>query len=234
MWQKMALLLLFVLLAFQGAWAYEGGPVSNGGEIKERVKVIGEIPKDPVVQVTKDPQHCGNTLPREKYVISADGGVQWTAVFIEGITKGKPASKEDLPIVNKMCQFHPHVQAGMSGLTVDVKNEDPMLHNTHMRFNNLTVFNSALPRQGMTIKRAINKIGLVDIQCDAHTFMHGFLYLADNPYITVTDAQGRFSIKDVPAGTYKLKFWHEAFGEQEKSVTVTAGGAAEANIEFGK
>ena len=155
-------------------------------------------------------------------------------MFIEGIAKGKTAPKEDLPIVNKMCQFHPHVQVGMSGQTVDVKNEDPMLHNTHMRFKNLTVFNSALPRQGMTIKRAINKTGLVDVQCDAHTFMHGFLYLADNPYITVTDAQGRFSIKDVPAGTYKLKFWHEAFGEQEKSVTVTAGGAAEVNIEFGK
>jgi plastocyanin len=234
MWKKMVLLLSLMFLAFEGVWAYEGGPVSNGGEIKGHVKVAGERPKDPVVQVTKDPQHCGNTLPREKYVISADGGVQWTAVFIEAITKGKTASKEDLPIVNKMCQFHPHVQVGMSGQTVDVKNEDPMLHNTHMRFNNLTVFNSALPRQGMTIKRAINKIGLVDVQCDAHTFMHGFLYLADNPYITVTDAQGRFSIKDVPAGTYKLKFWHEAFGEQEKTVTVTAGGVAEANIEFGK
>ena len=234
MLKRIVLLLLLILVMAEGAWAYEGGPVSNGGEIKGHVKVSGEIPKDPVVEVTKDPQHCGKTLPREKYVIGADGGVQWTAVFIEGIAKGKTASKEDLPIVNKMCQFHPHGQVGMTGQTVDVKNEDPMLHNTHMRFKNLTVFNSALPRQGMTIKRAINKTGLVDVQCDAHTFMHGFLYLADNPYITVTDAQGRFSIKDVPAGTYKLKFWHEAFGEQEKSVTVTAGGAAEVNIEFGK
>jgi hypothetical protein len=234
MWKKMLFLFIPLLLVSASAGGYEGGPVSNGGEIKGRVKVAGEMPKDPVIQVTKDQQHCGNTLPREKYVISADGGVQWTAVFIEGITKGKPAPKEDLPIVNKMCQFHPHVQAGMNGQTVDVKNEDPMLHNTHMRFNNLTVFNSALPRQGMTIKRAIHKVGLVDVQCDAHTFMHGYLYLADNPYITVTDAQGRFNIKDVPAGTYKLKFWHEAFGEQEKTVTVTAGGASEVNIEFGK
>jgi len=232
--KKMLIAAGMIVLFSQTGWAYEGGPVTSGGEIKGRVKVAGEIPKDPTVEVTKDPQHCGKSVPREKYVISADGGVQWAAVFIEGITKGKVAPKEDLPIVNKMCQFHPHVQVGMTGQTVDVKNEDPMLHNTHMRFNNLTVFNSALPRQGMTIKRAINKTGLVDVQCDAHTFMHGFLYLADNPYITVTDAQGRFSIKDVPAGTYKLKFWHEAFGGQEKSVTITAGGAAEVNIEFGK
>jgi hypothetical protein len=133
-----------------------------------------------------------------------------------------------------MCAFHPHVQAGVAGQTVAVKNEDPMLHNTHMRLKNLTVLNVALPRQGMVIKRPVHKAGLVDVQCDAHEFMHGYLYLSDNPYITVTDAHGNFAIKDVPAGAYKVKIWHEAFGEQEKSVTVVAGSAVDVNVEFGK
>jgi hypothetical protein len=232
--KKIAFLLVVLAVTAGNSWGYEGGPVSNGGEIKGKIKVTGAIPKDEVVQVSKDQQHCGNTLPREKYVIGPDGGVQWTVVFLENISKGKPALKEDLTITNKKCAFHPHVQVGMNGQTVDVKNEDPMLHNTHMRFNSLTVFNAALPRQGMTIKRPIYKTGLVDIRCDAHSFMHGFLYLADNPYITETDAHGNFSLKDVPPGTYELKIWHEAFGEQEKAVTVAPNSVTDVNIEFKK
>lgn len=229
--KSLVLLVTFLFLSLT-AWGYEGGTVSNGGEIKGKIKVTGAIPKDETVTVDKDQQHCGNSLPREKYVISSDGGVQHAVVFIQGINKGKAISKSDVLIDNKKCAFHPHVQVGTLGQSMVVRNDDPMLHNTHMYLNKKTIFNAALPRTGMEIKKPINREGLVEVHCDAHTFMQGWFYIVDHPYITVTDAQGNFAIKDVPPGTYTVKIWHEALGEQEKAVTVAPNGSVEVVAEF--
>jgi plastocyanin len=214
------------------AGAYEAGEVKGGGTISGTVRVAGAAPKDEVIQVTKDKSHCGETLPREKYVIGKDGGVLNAVVALTDIAKGKPVPKDDVSIVNKGCAFHPHVQTAVKGQNMVVVNQDPMLHNTHMYLDKKTIFNAALPRQGMEIRKPIQKTGIVSVQCDEHDWMRGYLYVAEHPYLTATDANGGFSIGDVPPGTYQVKIWHEAFGAQERSVTVTAGGKTVVDVEL--
>jgi plastocyanin len=223
---------VLVLAAAVSAQAYEGGAVKDGGTISGKVKVVGSIPKDEVIIVTKNKEHCGETLPREKYVIGKDGGVANAVVILVDIVKGKEIAKTDVPIVNQKCAFHPHVQTAVQGQNMVVSNQDPMLHNTHMYLDKKTIFNSALPRTGMEIKKPILKAGLVNIQCDEHDWMRGYLYVADQPYLTATDASGAYTIGDVPPGTYKVKIWHEALGEQESSVTVPPSGKVTLDIEF--
>lgn len=232
--KRVLFIVSLLLVPSLSSWGYEGGEVKDGGGVKGKIKITGAIPQDETIKVTKDQQVCGETLPREKYVISSDGGVQNAVVLIEGINKGKPIPKEEVEIDNDKCRFKPHVQAGVTGQTMVVKNGDPMLHNTHMYLDKKTIFNAALPRQGMEIKKPIPKTGIVEIHCDAHQWMLSYLYVADHPYITVTDANGNFSIKDIPPGTYKLKVWHEALGTQEKSITITSKGTLEETIEYKK
>jgi len=214
------------------AGAYTGGAVTNGGMMKGTVRVTGNIPQDETIKVTKDNQHCGDTLPREKYIISASGGVKNAVVLIENISAGKPLPTAPLEIDNVKCAFVPHVQVGVKGQDLIIKNTDPMLHNTHLYLNKRTVYNFALPLTGMEVKRPIKKAGIISVECDAHAWMKGYLYIADHPYITVTDANGAFSLTNVPAGTYKIKIWHEALGEQEQNVTIPEGGAAEVTVEY--
>ncbi len=223
-----AAFLLFALTAS----GYESIEVKNGGSIKGRVKISGAVPKDETVVVTKDMDHCGTKLAREKYVISTDGGVQHAVVFIEGIGKGKAIPKNDVMIDNKKCAFHPHVQVGTLGQSMVVRNDDPMLHNTHMYLNKKTIFNAALPRTGMEIKKPIKREGLVEVHCDAHTFMLGYFYIMDHPYVTTTDANGNFTISDIPPGTYVVKVWHEALGLQEYKVTVAPNEPIVLNVEY--
>lgn len=231
--RKVSLVILLSLaLAAVNAYGYETIEVKGGGSLKGRVKVAGAIPKDEVVVVDKDVDHCGSKLPREKYVLSADGGVQYAVVFIKGITRGKAIPKSDVLIDNKKCSFHPHVQGGTIGQSMVVRNDDPMLHNTHMYLNKRTIFNAALPRTGMEIKKPINRDGIVEIHCDAHTFMLGWLYVLDHPYVTTTDATGNFTISDIPAGTYDVEIWHEALGVQDQKITVSPNGTAELNVEY--
>ncbi len=230
--KRIFLVFLFTLVFALSAWGYETIEVKDGGSIKGRVKVSGTIPKDETVVVTKDTDHCGAKLPREKYVIGPEGGVQHAVVFIEGIGKGKAISKNEVLIDNKKCAFHPHVQVGTIGQTMVVRNDDPMLHNTHMYLNNKTIFNAALPRTGMEIKKPINRGGLVEVHCDAHTFMLGWFYIMDHPYVTTTDANGNFTISDIPPGSYEVEVWHEALGVQEHKITIAPKEVIELNVEY--
>jgi hypothetical protein len=43
---------------------------------------------------------------------------------------------------------------------------------------------------------------------------------------------GRFSLTDVPPGTYRLKAWHPTLGTQELEVQIEAGKASTASFEF--
>ena len=230
---KYLLMTVFLVLALSvNGWAYEQTTVTNGGSITGRVLVTGNIPTDETVKVTKDNSACGDTLPREKYVISPDGGVRYAVVFIEEIKKGKALPKEPVEIDNVKCAFVPHVQVGVKGQQLIVKNTDPMLHNTHLYLDKRTVYNFAMPITGMKIQKPMRKEGLISVECDAHAWMKGYLYLTDHPYIAVTDENGNFSIGDVPPGDYEIKIWHEALGQQKQHATVPASGAAELNVEF--
>jgi plastocyanin len=220
------------LAAAVSARAYEAVEVKDGGTISGRIKVVGPLPKDEVIKVTKDQSHCGDSIPREKYVFGKDRGVLNAVVVLVDIARGKPIPQADVSIVNKACAFHPHVQTAVKGQSMVVVNQDPMLHNTHMYLDKKTIFNAALPRTGMEIKKPILKSGIVSIQCDEHDWMLGYLYVVDQPYACTTDENGAYTIDNVPPGTYKLKVWHETFGEQVQTVTVPAKGKVTADFEL--
>jgi hypothetical protein len=113
-----------------------------------------------------------------------------------------------------------------------VRNDDPMLHNTHMYLDKKTVYNLALPITGMEVKKSINRKGLITIECDEHDWMKGYLYVLDHPYSAVTEATGNYTIRDIPPGTYEIEVWHEAFGMQEHKVTIGPKETVELNIEY--
>jgi hypothetical protein len=109
-----------------------------------------------------------------------------------------------------------------------------MLHNTHGYYGKRTAFNLALPNQGQRIPVDLPRPGEVRIDCDAHGWMEGWIYVVDNPYYAVTGADGKFTISNVPAGNYKLVAVHPFTGPNEQSVTVAAGKPTDLNIELEK
>ena len=48
----------------------------------------------------------------------------------------------------------------------------------------------------------------------------------------MTDASGTYEIRDLPAGTYRLRIWHEELGMQEQPLTIKAGKAAEVSFIY--
>jgi plastocyanin len=209
--RRLVTFLLAALAVPAGALGYVEAPVPDGGTLAGRVRFVGEPPRGEPIPVRKNIDVCGESKPSEALLVGPKGGVKNTVVYLEGVERGKKPS--ELEIDNVKCLFVPHVAAVMVGARVRVRNADPILHNTHGFHDRLTVFNIAQPikDQAIDITQRIRKVGVIDVQCDAHTHMRAWLVVRDNPYFAVTDDEGRFRIGDIPPGRYRVVAWHEGW-----------------------
>lgn len=216
------------------AQAYEAGTVTGGGTIEGTVVYRGDVPTTKIIP-TKDVEVCGGIREEPLIVVGGDQAVLNAAVYLVDVAKGKvwPQNSKPPELTNLKCRFEPPIQVIPAG-GLDVVNDDPVLHNTHGYYGKRTAFNLALPNKGQRIPVELPRVGTVRIDCDAHGWMEGWIYVVDNPYYAVTGADGKFSIADVPPGNYKLVAVHPFIGPVEQSVTVEENKPTNLTIELKK
>lgn len=226
---------LFIVVqavAVAPACAYEEIDVVEGGQIAGQVLFRGTPPQPGTLAVTKHQEICGSSKPDESLIVGSQGGLKNAIITVETISRGKKVDKTAKPYLdNHDCQFVPHVQAVSAGARLEIRNSDAVLHNTHGSLLGRTAFNLALPLKGQKVEKVMRRSGLVHVTCDAgHTWMSAYVLVAENPYFAVSDDNGRFEIKDVPPGKYKLKAWHEKLGTELADVDVTARSVSEVSF----
>lgn len=219
--------------------AYEVDPSVAGVRVSGKVIYAGSIPKVERVPVHRDPKFCGETIPIEAIRVDRGSrGIGGVVVSLDGVVRGKPVEQDNGIILfeNRSCRFIPQVTAGVVGSTLEIRNADPILHNTHVRKNSRfgdTLINVVQPAGVKVIRKPMPESGILDVRCDAHPFMRASIHLFEHPYFAVTDDLGRFELTRVPAGTYRLQIWHEMLGSREKTITVPATGDATVELEVG-
>jgi hypothetical protein len=228
---------------------YKAVEVTNGGTIKGKIKSAEKV-KDPVIPIKVKPKEnpeetelekktCGSSQQATMYVLSSSNEVKNAFVIVEGIKEGKAAPKKDITINNTKCRFEPLVSISYVKSNYEIKNSDPILHNTNMgkevrKGVRQAVYNLALPFKDQVIKKPNRSAGLINIKCDAHPWMRAYVYSSRHPYVAITDASGNFEIKDLPPGKYKVRVWHEGFEDVVKEVEVKAGGVSDLSATFAK
>lgn len=220
----------FIVLFSSASAAYEEIAVSNGATIRGTVKLEGKVPKLPPLQITKSKEICRN-VPNETLIVGAGQGIRYAVVTLEGITKGVAVEKDAVHELDNLgCRFVPHVLASSVGQFVVFKNSDPILHTAHALFTSgQPQFNIGL-YPGKVSRKPLVTPGVVKIICEVHPWMSAYIVVSDHPYYSVTDVYGDYLISDIPAGSYRLKVWHETLGTQEKPVEVKAGSSH--TVEF--
>ncbi len=73
---------------------------------------------------------------------------------------------------------------------------------------------------------------MIPVSCNNHPWMQAFINVVPNPFFSVSDADGHFEIKGLPAGTYTVVADHEVLGQQTATVTVGAKQAAAQDFTF--
>ena len=221
--------------AMTPAYAYDEGTVTGGGSIEGQIVYKGPVQTRKIIP-NKDVEVCGGIRDEPLIQVGPDQAVENAVVYLADVAKGKawPAeTTKPAELDNLKCRFVPDVQVIRAGPLV-VINSDPVLHNTHGYYGKRTAFNMALPNQGQRIPTELTRAGTVRIDCDAHGWMEGWIYVADNPYYAITSADGKFKITDVPAGTYNLVAVQSFTGPNQQNVTVTGGKPTNLTIELKK
>ena len=207
---------------------------SAGGTISGRVVLPGDPPAAKKIKVTKDNEKCGSEVPAEDLVVGSDKGIQNAVVSVVGL-KGAPAkSDKSFTLDQKGCVFRPHVVIVPVGAPVDILNSDGVLHNFHTQSTKNSPMNKAQPGFKKKMTETFAQAETIKINCDAHSWMSGWIVVTDHPYIDATDGGGAFKITDVPAGSHTIEVWHETLGKITKTVTVKAGEETKINLELAK
>jgi plastocyanin len=212
---------------------YREMEVRDGGAVTGQVRVRGEVPVLPPLPVYKSHEVCGTAVPDDRLIVGKDGVLANVVVYLKGVEAGKPIARDQhVELDNRKCAFAPHVLAASLGQTLEIVNTDPILHDAHARIGPRTLFNRAI-MHGKTVREPLRDIGLIHINCNVrHSWMHAWLYVADNPYLAITDRDGRFRIDGIPPGQYTLTVWHELVGSRDLPVVVKPGGETVTDVDL--
>ncbi len=223
----------------------------TAGDITGTVTLTGTPPAEKGIAPLKDDAICGQfykDMPMTRfYVVGANKELADVIVLLKGVpSKAADASAAPVVLDQKHCLYMPQILALQTGQKLLVKNSDPApvaMHNVHI--NPIAEANKDANAGKLN---AAQMAGAADLtytfpaaenfqkfQCDVHSWMFAWITVVDSPYFAVTDKDGKFAIKNVPAGTYKIAALHRKVAPTgvEKEVVVTAdGGKTDFTLEI--
>jgi plastocyanin len=148
------------------------------------------------------------------------------AVYVDAILEKKfDPPKDHVVIDQRKMSFIPHVVAVQQGATVDFLNSDPVGHNVYwpsISGNKKLSHNLGTWPKGEKKPFQFNDLGVASLLCNVHPEMSGYVVIVPTPYFAVTDKDGNFEIKAIPAGKYTLKTWSEDGKPTTQTVDVSA------------
>ena len=214
--------------------------IQAGGTITGKVKFTGARPANPRIDMSEEVA-CKNKYPApptaETVVVNANGTLANVFVYVKaGLPAGATYPAPATPVVldQSGCRYHPHVFGIQVGQSLNIKNSDPVLHNIKAKAVKNRPFNVSQPNVTTTptVRTFAQPEVMVSLECNVHGWMNAFLGVLPHPFYSVSGTDGSFSIKGLPPGTYTIEAWHEKYGTQTATVTVTGTETKTSDITF--
>lgn len=196
---------------------------ADWGTLKGRFVYDGKPPVAEKLAIVRAAVCEKNPPVDEELVVHPENrGVANVIVTLE-VKKGDPdpsvhpsyskTEKAKVRMTNENCRFVPRVTTLRTTQTLVIGNDDPIPHNTlgYVLFN--TPFNDTIASETeieKQLKKPERRPAMV--KCTIHAWMKCWLVVRDHPYVAVTDKDGRFEIRDLPAGDWTFQFWQEKAG----------------------
>jgi len=231
-------------LFFQIDSKYKIGAVDHGGTLKGNVRLVGKVPKARAFHLIHAPniEFCSRISDGHghrilyDFVVSESGALKDTVIAIQGVRKGKSFPRQMQKVVFNRCQASKYVIGYKNGEDILLENTDPIKHEVAVyEVNGVYKFqttNKNVLGHRTQVRSTFMKPGSHEmiLKCNLHPFLQTRGFMVENPYYTVTDEEGRFSIEDIPPGTYDVLAWHPFVPTQKGTITIEPG--KEAKIDF--
>ena len=178
-------------------------------------------------------EHGGSGVATDdrSLVISKEGGVANVVMMIEATDIVVP--EEAINIDQKGCRFDPRVVVVPVGATLTFNNSDTTNHNIHTFAKKNQPMNKNVAG-GQSMGQMLDKAEVINVTCDIHNWMKSFVVVTDASHTDVSGADGSFKLEGLPAGEYKIEWWHEELGKgKTELVKVEAGKVTEYTHKVG-
>lgn len=159
----------------------------------------------------------------QRYEIVTTAGVLSTnppvaVVYLEGAFP-KPAAPPLARVTQKDLTFVPALLPVQAGTKVEFPNLDDTYHNI-FSFSPAKRFDLGRyrPDEKPVPSVVFDTPGLVTLRCDIHEHMRALILVLDTPHFVITEPDGSFRLKDLPAGRYTLKAWVNSKTTRERAV----------------
>jgi hypothetical protein len=197
-----------------GGVSAEASTGTGWGTLKGRFVFAGNPGSPKPLMADKDTEVCSKAgmklLDRSLLVDPATKGLANVVVFARKTSRVKEASPPQTPLVfdQKQCEFLAPVFAARVGQPIDVKNSDPIGHNTNIAGSS---FNQLIPAGQGTVYKPESETGMPTmVTCNIHPWMKAYAIFRKDGYVAVSGPDGSFAIPDLPAGEpLELQVWHE-------------------------
>lgn len=221
--------------AMKSTWGHVSGQVVLEGKSNDPLlkKYFEDLPLAQPLRLKTPPgtePEFVNAIPNETLIIDAKSrGIKNALVYL----KVKPAAihsdytTQPLPEINLTLfnrQFIPKVLSLQVGQTLvmaaDETNGEPT--NFHADLNKNNNFNVLVQAQGPAHRWIPNQPESLPVRIQSNIYPTAWAYvvLKDHPYLAVTDKDGKFELKNLPAGKHELIIWHETVGYVAKNLMV--------------
>lgn len=222
----------------QAAEAPAAPGAQGGATITGKIKFTGKATANPAIDMGEEPKckaKYTSTPHEEIVVVNPNGTLANVFVYVKsGLPANAtyPTPATPVEIDQDGCHYKPHVLGIMVGQTLAIKNADGILHNIKAKGVKNRPFNISQPTT-MTSNRTFTAAEvMVPLECNVHGWMHAWLGVLPHPFYAVSGTDGSFTIKGLPAGTYTIEAWHEKYGTQTATVTVTGSETKTADFSF--
>lgn len=177
---------------------------------------------------------CGTSLAQTVNVkITSNKGnpVNQAVVYLEPAIAQEFPTPTDISIMDQISsQFVPHILAVQSGTKVSFPNSDSIKHHVYS-FSKPKTFELQLYKGLKAEPLTFGSKGEVELGCNVHDWMLGYIFVVDTPYFKQTDQTGTASL-EVPKGDYHVKIWHPRIQDASESLQKSLSVTQETKIEF--
>ncbi len=194
------------------------------GHLTGRFVLKGTPPAPQPLNITKDQEFCGkHNLVDESLVVGPEGGLANVVIFVRTrrvkIHPELEAAKDEPVILkNENCRFEPRIVSVLVGQKLYVTNPDPVAHNTNISVpgggggNYSIPANVDKPNDSYVFTFSLQQNVPVAVACNIHPWMKGYVVIRKTPYVAITGKDGKFELKNLPAGELEFQIWHEKAG----------------------
>lgn len=161
--------------------------------------------------------HAASTADIVGHVAAGGAGLADAVISIEGPVVAAPADAAVHTIDHRDLRFVPHVTVVPVGARIRFDNSDDM----PCRIYCVSPTATFVRRQEATTI-TMDRPGIIEVRCADHPKLSAFIVVTTNPYFAISDNNGEYAIRSVPAGKYRLQVWREGVGTTARPIVVGA------------